>query len=128
MNCTGVLTLGAVVRFEHTADNTPQLLLHAYAPGLSANGAAYKLVWTGHEAEAFYTLNEHRLHLGTRLSVTLASLQPLVQDGQSYIMATVSGIEVLSGDAQPVTKAVGAHYTPRPVVKSRWVNLPGVTA
>ena len=128
MICTGVLTLGAVVRFERAADGAPQLLMHAFEPGLSANGVAYKLVWTGHQAEDFYTLNEHRLHLGVELSVTLINPQPLVQDGLSYILASVLGIEIVKRQADPVAKAVGAHYTPRPVVKSRWIALPGVAA
>ena len=128
MICTGVLTLGAVVRFERAADGAPQLLMHAFEPGLSANGVAYKLVWTGHQAEDFYTLNEHRLHLGVELSVTLTNTQALVQDGQSYILANVLGIEIVKRQADSVAKAVGAHYTPRPVVKSRWIALPGVAA
>ena len=128
MICTGVLTLGAVVRFERAADGAPQLLMHAFEPGLSANGVAYKLVWTGHQAEDFYTLNEHRLHLGVELSVTLTNTQALVQDGQSYILASVLGIEIVKRQADPVAKAVGANDTPRPVVKSRWVALPGVAA
>jgi hypothetical protein len=127
MICTGVLTLGAVVRFEHAADGAPQLLMHAYAPGLSPDGVAYKLVWTGHQAEDFYTLNEHRLHAGTDLSVTAINAQPLVQDGQSYILASVLGIEIVKRQAEPVASA-GSHYTPRPVVKSRWINLTGVEA
>lgn len=127
MKCTGVLTLGAVVQFELTANNTPQLLLHAFAPSLGSNGTAYKLVWMGEHAEHFYCLNEHRLYLGRRLNVTLANLQPLVQDGQSYILATVLGIKILSGSEKPVAK-MQAHYTPQPVVQSRWVNLSRVTA
>ena len=127
MMCTGVLTLGAVVRFEHAADSTPQLLLHAYAPGLSANGTAWKLIWTGHQAEDFYNVNEHRLHMGADLSVTLINPQPLVQDGQSYVLASVLGIEILKRCTDSVAQA-GSHYTPRTLVKSRWVNLPGVEA
>jgi hypothetical protein len=85
-------------------------------------------VWTGHQAEDFYTLNEHRLHLGTELSVTLTNTQALVQDGQSYILASVLGIEIVKRQADSVAKAVGANDTPRPVVKSQWIALPGVAA
>jgi hypothetical protein len=127
MICTGVLTLGAVVRFDRATDGAPQLLMHAFAPGLSANGVAYKLIWTGPQAEAFYTLNEHRLYVGTDLSVTAINAQPLVQDGQSYILASVLGIEIVKRSSEPVA-SVGGHYTPRPVMKSRWVDLPGVAA
>lgn len=127
MICRGFLTLGSVVRFERTADNTPQLLLQAYAPGLNANGVAYKLVWTGWAAENFYLVNEHRLHLGADLDVMATNPQPLLQDGQSYILALVVGIEIVRRAEYLAAKA-GAHYTPRPLVKSRWVALDGVEA
>ena len=132
MICTGLLTLGALVRFERAADGAPQLLMHAFEPGLSANGVAYKLVWTGHQAEDFYTLNEHRLHLGAELRVTLIGPQAMVQDGQSYILASVLGIEIFKRQAGPVdtpeAPSTGAAFTPQPTVKSRWINLPGVAA
>jgi len=112
----GILTVGSVVHFDRATDGTPQLLLHAYAPGLSANGVAYKLVWSGHQAEEFYTLNEHRLHMGASISATLINPQPLVKSGQMYLFASVLGIEIVNRDGGPVDK-VGAHYTPRPVVQ-----------
>jgi hypothetical protein len=116
MMCKGILTVGSVVHFDRATDGTPQLLLHAYAPGLSANGVAYKLVWSGHQAEEFYTLNEHRLHMGATISVTLMNPQPLMKSGQIYLFGSVVGIEILTREGEPVDK-VGAHYTPRPVVQ-----------
>jgi hypothetical protein len=121
MMCRGILTVGQLVRFEPASDGTPQLLLHAYAPGLSANGVAYKLVWTGHEAEAFYTLNEHRLHCGTMIMVTLMNPQALMTGGQMYLFASVLGIEIVNRDGGPADK-VGAYYTPRPVVQAQGVT------
>jgi hypothetical protein len=118
MICKGILTIGALVRFEHASDGTPQLLIHAFSPGLSPNGVAYKLVWTGHEAEAFYTLNEHRLHMGASISATLINPQPLIKGGQMYLFASVLGIEIVNRDGGPVDKA-GAYYTPRPVVQAQ---------
>jgi len=116
--CRGILTVGQLVRFERASDGTPQLLLHAYAPGLCPDGVAYKLVWTGHEAEAFYTLNEHRLHCGATIMTTLMNPQPLVKGGQMYLFASVLGIEIVNRDGRPVDK-VGAHYTPRAVVQAQ---------
>jgi hypothetical protein len=118
MMCRGILTVGQMVRFERATDGTPQLLLHAYAPGLCVDGVAYKLVWTGHQAEEFYMLNEHRLHMGATINVTLINPQPLIKGGQMYLFASVLGIEILNRDGRPVDKA-GAYYTPRPVVQAQ---------
>jgi hypothetical protein len=118
MMCRGILTVGQLVRFERATDGTPQLLLHAFAPGLCVDGVAYKLVWTGHEAEAFYTLNEHRLHMGATINVTLINPQPLIKAGQLYLFASVLGIEILNRNGEPVDK-VGGHYTPRAVVQAQ---------
>ena len=118
MICKGILTIGALVRFEYASDGTPQLLIHAFSPGLSPNGVGYKLVWTGPGAEAFYTLNEHRLHMGASISATLINPQPLMKGGQMYLFASVLGIEIVSRDGGPVDKA-GAYYTPRPVVQAQ---------
>jgi hypothetical protein len=113
MICKGILTLGALVRFERTIINTPQLLLHAYAPGLSPNGVAYKLLWTGAEAESFYLNNEHRLHIGANLQCSLINPQPLMQSGQVYLLASVLKLEILPpSDPATTEHAPGQHAAP----------------
>jgi hypothetical protein len=112
MICKGTLTLGALVRFERTIINTPQLLLHAYAPGLSPNGVAYKLLWTGVEAETFYLNNEHRLRIGASLNCTLINPQPLMKNGQVYLLASVLALEILPPNDPATTQhAHGQHAT-----------------
>ena len=112
MICKGTLTLGALVRFERTYDNTPQLMLHAYAPGLSPNGVAYKLLWTGAEAETFYLNNEHRLHIGANIQCSLINPQPLMKNGQVYLLASVLALEILPpSDPATTEHAPGQHAT-----------------
>jgi hypothetical protein len=110
MICKGILTLGALVRFERTIINTPQLLLHAYAPGLSPNGVAYKLLWTGAAAETFYLNNEHRLHIGANLQCSLINPQPLMKNGQVYLLASVLALEILPPSDPATTEHAHGHH------------------
>jgi hypothetical protein len=112
MICKGILTLGALVRFERTHDNTPQLMLHAYAPGLSPNGVAYKLLYSGAEAETFYLNNEHRLRIGAHLLCSLINPQPLMKNGQVYLLASVLALEILPPSDPATEHAPGHHANP----------------
>ena len=102
MIVNGPLTLGSTLHMGQTAGGLPQLLLHAFDAGIGPNGIAYKLIWTGQTAKAFYAANEARLKIGAQLNVIAINPQPLCMDGQVYGLASVLDIQV------------GAAKTPAP--------------
>ncbi len=95
MIINGPLTLGSTCQMGATAGGLPQLLLHAFDAGISPNGVAYKLVWTGQMAQRFFDANESQLKIGAQLNVIATNPQPLMQDGQLYVLASVSDIQVI---------------------------------
>ena len=116
----GPMTLCNEAHFAYTSGGQAQLTLTAESalPG-GPHGAAYKLIWLGAPAAAFFSDYGHALKLGASLQVQAFDPRPLIDRGEPCVMATVLDIQITKQGTHPVTKA-------QPL--SRWVALEGVTA
>lgn len=112
MIINGHLTL-CKAQLINTTTDMPQLLVHAVDDGLGIDGVAYKLVWTGRMAKAFWSREEHRLKLGAPLNVIAINPQPLKDaDGHIYMLASALDIQVLTPAAKtPSPKWSTGHET-----------------
>lgn len=95
------LCSGLVV--AHTKGGATQLMMAACAPNpYEMDGASYRLVWVGANAEDFYTQHGAGLRSGTRLAVTGTNPRALIDRGELVIMLDVLDIQVIeraSGEA-----------------------------
>lgn len=88
-----------------TKGGATQLTMAACAANRHAiDGAAYRLVWIGADAEEFYYVHGAGLRSGKRLTVTGTNPRALIDRGEPVIMLDVLDIQILERGGGEVDK------------------------